>query len=151
MNLKKYGRLFCGKKSTPKIKHESLCNDYKAAGLKNVDISNKIKALQCSQIGTLYNNSFHELKLILLYLVEKSLGSLINFDISKLIQSNLLFKSNKTGKIRFSGARKSVLVKATSGERCVPQNFVHLATFRGTRVHLIVYLVVHQMKYLTER
>lgn len=48
MNLKKYGRLFCGKKPTPKIKHESLCNDYKAAGLKNVDISNKIKALQCS-------------------------------------------------------------------------------------------------------
>ena len=162
MNLKKYGRLFCGKKSTPKIKHESLCNDYKAAGLKNVDISNKIKALQCSQIGTLYNNSFHELKLILLYLVEKSLGSLINFDISKLIQSNVLFKNNKTqffpifqeklraGKIRFSGARKSVLLKASSGGRCAPKNFVHLATFRGTRVHLIVYLVVHQMNYLME-
>ena len=29
--------------------------------------------------------------------------------------------------------------------------FVHLVNFRGTRVHLIVYLVVHQMKYLMER
>ena len=53
----------------------------------------------------------------------------------------------RTGKIRFSGARKSVLLKASSRERCVPQNFVYLATFRGTRVHLIVYLV-YQMKYL---
>ena len=53
-------------------------------------------------------------------------------------------------KIRFFGARKSVLLKASS-EHCAPQNFVHLATFRGTRVHLIVYLVVHQIKYLMER
>ena len=34
---------------------------------------------------------------------------------------------------------------------CAPQNFVRLVTFRGTRVHLIVYLVVHQIKYLMER
>ena len=58
---------------------------------------------------------------------------------------------NRTGKIRFSGARKSVLLKTSSGECCAPQNFVHLVTFRGTRVHLIVYLIVHQMKYLMER
>ena len=48
----------------------------------------------------------------------------------------------------YSGARKSVLLKASSRERYTHQNFVHLATFRGARVHLIVYLVVHQMKYL---
>ena len=58
---------------------------------------------------------------------------------------------NRAGKIRFSGARKSVLLKASSGERCAPQNVVHVATFRGTRVYLIVYLVVHQMKYHMER
>ena len=29
---------FLGKNSTPKIKHESLCNDDKAGGLKNIDI-----------------------------------------------------------------------------------------------------------------
>ena len=50
-----------------------------------------------------------------------------------------LMRSNyRAGKIRFSGAQKSVLLKASSGERCAPQNFVHLVTFRGTRVHLIV-------------
>ena len=32
--------------SFPKIKHETLCNDYKAGGLKNIDIPNKIIALQ---------------------------------------------------------------------------------------------------------
>ena len=58
---------------------------------------------------------------------------------------------SRAGKIRFSGARKSVLLKPSSGERCAPQNFVQLVTFRGTRVHLIMYLVVHQMKYLMER
>ena len=54
-------------------------------------------------------------------------------------------------KIRFSGARKSVLLKASSGERCAPRNFVHLVTLTNTRVRLIVYLAVHQMKYVMER
>ena len=53
----------------------------------------------------------------------------------------------RVGKIRFSGARESMLLKASSGKVCVPQNFVHLATLQGTRVGLIVYLVVHHMKY----
>ena len=57
----------------------------------------------------------------------------------------------RTGRIRIFGARNSVLLKANSGERCAPQNFVQLATFRGTQAHLIVYLVVHQMKHLMER
>ena len=64
---------------------------------------------------------------------------------------SLFSKHYRAGKIRFSGAWKSVLLKTSSGERCAPQNFVHLATFRGTRAHFIVYLVVHQMKYLMER
>ena len=55
------------------------------------------------------------------------------------------------GKIRFSGARKSVLLKASSGERSAPRNFVHLVTLQGMRVRLIMYLVVHQVKYVTER
>ena len=57
--LEKIQQAFLWKNSTPKIKHESLCNDYKADGLKNVDIPNKIIALQCSLIRRLYNNSFH--------------------------------------------------------------------------------------------
>ena len=56
----------------------------------------------------------------------------------------------RAGKIRFFGAWKSVPLKASSGKRA-PQNFVHFATFRGTQVHLIVYLIMHQIKYLMER
>ena len=73
--------------STPKIR---LCNDYRAGGLKNVDIPNKITAVQCSWIRRLFNNSFHEWKFISLYLIEKSFGTSFKF------HSNLLFKSNKT-------------------------------------------------------
>ena len=59
-------------------------------------------------------------------------------------------------KIQFSGLERlgflvHMLLKASSGERCAPQNFVHLAIFWGTRVHLSAYLVVHQIKYLVER
>ena len=50
------------------------------------------------------------------------------------------------GKIRFSGTRKSVFLKTSSGEQCAPRNFVLLVTLEGTRVRLIVYLAVHQMK-----
>ena len=74
MNLKKYKSFFWNN-SSPKIKHETLCNNCKAGGLKNVDIPNKIIALQCSWIRRLYDNSFHEWKLIPLYLIEKSFGT----------------------------------------------------------------------------
>ena len=40
----------------------------------------------------------------------------------------------------------SVLLKPSSGERCVPRNFVLLVPLQGARVCLIVYLVEHQMK-----
>ena len=75
--------------SFSKIKHETICNDYKAGGLKNVDILSKIIALQCSWIRRLYDNSFHEWKLIPLYVIKKSFGTAFKF------HSNLLFKSNK--------------------------------------------------------
>ena len=64
---------------------------------------------------------------------------------------NLCRITSRAGKIRFSGARKSMFLKASSGERCAPRNFVHLVTLQDTRVRLIVYLVVHQMKYVMER
>ena len=70
MNLKK--SLFIWNNSSPKIKHETHCNHYRAGGLKNVDIPNKIIALQCSWIVRLYDYSFHEWTLIPLCLIEKS-------------------------------------------------------------------------------
>ena len=35
---------------TPKIKHETVCNDYKVEESKSVEIPNEIIALQCSWI-----------------------------------------------------------------------------------------------------
>ena len=90
MNLIKIQKTFIWKNSTRKIKQETLCNDYKAGGLKNVYIANKSIDLQFSWIVRLYDNSFHEWKLIPLYLIEKYFGSSFKF------HSNLLFKSNKT-------------------------------------------------------
>ena len=43
--LEKLQKAFLWKNSPPKIKHETLCNDYKGGGLKNIDILNKIICL----------------------------------------------------------------------------------------------------------
>ena len=88
--------------STPKIKHETICNDYKAGGLRNVNIPNKVLALQCSWIRRLYDNSFPEWKLISLHLIEKSFGTSFKFP------SYFIFKSNKT-KFSPSFYRKIIL------------------------------------------
>ena len=80
------------KNSSPKIKHETLCNDYKGGGLKNIDILNKIISLQRSWIRRLYGNSFHEWKLIPYFLIKKSFGISFKF------HANLFFKRNKVKK-----------------------------------------------------
>ena len=98
--LKKIQKGFLWKNSTPKMKHETLCNDYKAGGLKNVDISNKIIALQCFCIRRLYDNSFHERKLIPLYLIENSFAGHLNF--IQIYYSNILFVLLKVTKQSFS-------------------------------------------------
>ena len=48
MNLKKIQKAFLWNNSTPKIKHETLCNDYKDVGQKNLNIPNKVTAFQYS-------------------------------------------------------------------------------------------------------
>ena len=47
--------------------------------------------------------------------------------------------SSRAGKIRNSGARKTVLLAVRSGARRVPRNFVPLVRLRGIRLCLIVY------------
>ena len=88
--LERIQKVFLLKNSSPKIKHETLCNDYEGGGLKNIDILNKIIiSLQSSWIRRLYNNLFHEWKLVPLYLIRNSFGSSFKF------HSNLFFKRNK--------------------------------------------------------
>ena len=52
----------------------------------------------------------------------------------------------RAGKIRFSGTQESVLLKAMSGKHSEHQNVVLLVTLGVTRVCLIVYHTMHQMK-----
>ena len=87
--LKRTQKAFLWKSSSPKIKHETLCNDYKGGGLKTIDILNRVISLQCSLIRRLYDNLFHEWKLIPLLLTKNSFGSFFKF------HSNLFFKRNK--------------------------------------------------------
>ena len=55
--------------SSPKIKHEALRMEFKAGGLKNVDIRFKLVGLQCSWFKKLYDDCFHEWKIISLHLL----------------------------------------------------------------------------------
>ena len=61
-----------GKKA--KIKHSTLCNGYENGGLKNVDLRNKITSIQCSWVKRLFEDDFHDWKVIPLLLIGKHLG-----------------------------------------------------------------------------
>ena len=73
--------------SSPKIKHETLRMEFKAKGLQNVDICFKFVSLQCSWVKKLYDDCFHEWRIIPLHLLNKCFGPSIKF------YSNLHFES----------------------------------------------------------
>ena len=56
--VEKIQKAFLWKNSAPKVKHETLRNDYKARGLKNIDMPNNIVALQRSWIRRIYDKFF---------------------------------------------------------------------------------------------
>ena len=77
--LIKIQKEFLWGKKKPKIKHETLCNDYENGGIKNVDIFFKIASLQCSWIRRLFDPNFHQWKVIPLALINKYLGKNFKF------------------------------------------------------------------------
>ena len=50
-----------------KIKHSTLCNGYEKGGLKNSDLKNKITSIQCSCVKILFEDDFHDWKIIPLF------------------------------------------------------------------------------------
>ena len=66
-------------KSRTKAKHSALCNSYENGGLKDVDILYKIISIQCSWIRRLFNENFHDWKVILLFLIKKNFGENFKF------------------------------------------------------------------------
>ena len=70
---------FIWKRKNPKIKNSTLCNDYEYVGLKNVDIFSKVVSLQCFWMKRLFDNNFHQWKLIPVYLIRQYLGKKFKF------------------------------------------------------------------------
>ena len=83
---------FIWKGKNPKIKNSTLCNGYEYGGLKNVDIFSKVVSLQCSWIKRLFDNSFHQWKLIPLYLIRQYLGKNFKFHSNLEVSHSILCK-----------------------------------------------------------
>ena len=111
-------KAFLWKNYFPKIKHETLCNEYKGGGLKIIDILNKIISLRCSRIGRFYDNLFHEWKLIRLFFIKKSFGSSFKF------YSNLFSREIKLIFFHFS-IRKSFY----TGKKILPESLKYHLPF----------------------
>ena len=71
--MQKIQKAFICDNLTSKIKYETLRNSFEKSSLKNVDIDSKIASLQCSWIKRLYDDEFHEWKLIALDLIKSIL------------------------------------------------------------------------------
>ena len=71
--MQKIQKAFICDNLTSKIKYETLRNSFEKSSLKNVDIDSKIASLQCSWIKRLYDDEFHEWKLIALHLIKSIL------------------------------------------------------------------------------
>ena len=85
-DLCKLQKEFLWGSSKPKIKHETLCSNYENGGLECIDVGSKIISIQCSCIKKLYEENFHEWKVIPTYLIKTYLGVHFRF------HSNLLVK-----------------------------------------------------------
>ena len=67
--------------SKAKVKNETLCSDFEHGGLKDVNIQEKITSLQFPWMKKLYSDSFHELKVTLLFykFYKKKFKKCLNF------------------------------------------------------------------------
>ena len=61
-------------------------------GIKNVDLRNKITSMQCSWINRLLEHSFHDWKVIPLFLIGKHLGKNFKFPNKLDISNEILSK-----------------------------------------------------------
>ena len=77
--LQKIQKKIAWQNSRSKIKHKTLSNTFETGGLKNVDISLKVISLQCSWVKKLYDENFHEWKIIPLHLIRITLGQDFKF------------------------------------------------------------------------
>ena len=86
---------FIWKGKNPKIKNSTLYNDCEYGGLKNVDIFSKVVSLQYSWTKRLFDNNFHQWKLIPLYLFRQYLGKKFKFHSNLEVRHSILCRFPK--------------------------------------------------------
>ena len=74
------------------IKHSTLCIGYKKGGIKNVDLRNKITNMQCSWVKRLFEDNFHDWKVIPLFLIGKYLCKNFKFHNNIDLSNDILSK-----------------------------------------------------------
>ena len=77
--LNKTQRNFIWNWLNSKVNKSTINNNYKNGGLRNVNIAAKISSLQSSWIKKLFNENFHDWKILPLHIIHKSLGKKIVF------------------------------------------------------------------------
>ena len=75
----KIQRTFIWQGKKVKIKHSALYNGYENGGLKNVELRNKITSIQCPWVKRLFEDDFHDWKVIPLFLIGNHLGKNFKF------------------------------------------------------------------------
>ena len=96
--LQKIQKTFIWHSSSPKISHSALCNNFENGGLKHVNTSSKIISWQCSWLRKLYDENFHEWKIISSHLINKYFGKLFKFHSALSFDRKLLIKFIKSYK-----------------------------------------------------
>ena len=86
---------FIWKRKNPKIKNSNLCSDDENGGLENVVIFSKLLSLQCSWIKRLFDNNFHQWKVISLYPIRQYLGKNFKFHSNLEVSHSILCKFPK--------------------------------------------------------
>ena len=77
--LHKIQKNFIWQEKKAKIKHSTLCNGYEMDGVKNADLRNKITSMQFSWVKRLFEDDFHDWKIIPLFVICKYLGKNFKF------------------------------------------------------------------------
>ena len=72
--LNKTQKNFIWNRLNPKIENSTINNNYENVGFKDVNIAAKISSLQSSRIKKLFDENFHDWKIIPLHIIHKSLG-----------------------------------------------------------------------------
>ena len=103
---------FIWKGKNPNIKNSTLCNDYEYR-LKNVDLFSKVARLQCPWIKRLFDNNFHQWKLIPLYLIRQQLGKNFKAHSNLEVRHSILSKFPKFYKEVFIRQDKHLSLPAT--------------------------------------